>query len=89
MGQKVASELEDWRVIQQAVVYGRRGGSEALETFLGDGESLYLNLQALVHGEPVQGGFSNREVTKWLAFSRRSRTTIGRRMLHGAGPGGG
>ena len=86
MGRKVADELEDWRAIQQAIA---PGGREAVETFVGDGEWLYSNLQALVHGEPAQDGFSNRKVARWLSYSRRSRTTIGRRMLHGAEPEGG
>ena len=86
LGRKVAAELEDWRGIHEAAVRHGRAGSEGLETFIDDGEWLYFNLQALVHGEPIQSGFSNRKVTKWLGFSRRSRTTFGRRVLHGAEP---
>ena len=88
MGRKVAIELEGWKAIQDVAVRDKRVGAGALETFVDDGEWLYSNLRALVHGESVPSGFSNRKVSRWLAYSRRSRSTIGRRLLHVAEPEG-
>jgi hypothetical protein len=79
MGPKVVRELEDWEAIQ-----GATERSEGVQSFVDEGKWLSGNLKALVHDEQVDSGFSSRKVAKWLRFSRRSRTDLGRRLLHDA-----
>jgi hypothetical protein len=79
MGPKVARELEDWEAIQGATERTR-----GVQAFVDEGKWLSENLRALVHGERVDGGFSGRKAAKWVRFSRRSRTDLGRRLLHDA-----
>ena len=91
LGPKVARELDDWHAIRAAMKPGD-GGGEGVEAFVDEGEQLYANLQASVHDEPVDPGFSNRGAARWVRFSQRSRAGPGRHVLHHAienrlGPG--
>ena len=79
MGVKVLRELQPWEGLRE--VFEQHGNDtealETLETFVDDGEWLYENLQALMHKEPVDRGFSNRKITKWLWHSQKSRAKLG------------
>jgi hypothetical protein len=80
-GPKVARELRDWEAIQ-AAIGSETEGSAGVDAFVDEGRRLYTNLRAVVHDEPVEPGFSNRKVARWLRFSQRSRTRFGMEVLH-------
>jgi hypothetical protein len=41
-----------------------------------DGQSVFAGLQALVHGERPQAGFSNRKVNGWLRSAQQTRVRM-------------
>jgi hypothetical protein len=83
LGPKVARELDDWHAISAAMKPGTEG-AEGVKAFVDEGEQLYASLQASVHNEPVDPGFSNRRAASWLRFSQRSRSGLGRHAVHHA-----
>ncbi|MFI5025445.1 MAG: C2H2-type zinc finger protein [Solirubrobacterales bacterium] len=60
----------------EALLAAGAGEGADLETLVEDGQSVFAGLQALVHGERPQAGFSNRKVTGWLVSAQQKRVTI-------------
>ena len=72
MGRKVSEHLD----ALEALLTAGAGDSADLETLVDDGHSVFAGLQALVHGERPQAGFSNRKVTGWLVSAQQTRMKI-------------
>ena len=84
MGRKVRRELEVWEDLKESLQEADEDPGDALYEFMDDGLWIYENLQALVHKEPIDKGFSNRKVTKWLLFSQRSMAKLDAEALRSA-----
>jgi hypothetical protein len=61
-----------------------RARSRGCEAFVEEGRWVHANLQAYVHHEPVDPGFSNRDAARWLRLAQHLRTDFGKRVLHEA-----
>ena len=72
MGRKVSEHLDALEALPTAGA----GDSADLETLVDDGQSVFAGLQALVHGERPQAGFSNRKVNGWLTSAQQTRVRI-------------
>jgi hypothetical protein len=78
MGPMVADRLEVLEGMRAAFDARRTSGLAAIIT---EGTRVHANLQAYVHHEPVDPGFSNRDAASWLRFAQHLGTGFGMRVL--------
>jgi uncharacterized membrane protein YccC len=78
--EEIARQLEELEEMRAAFDARRTSGLAAIVR--GEGTWVYANLQAFVHHEPVDPGFSNRDVARWLRFAQQLGTGFGRKVLH-------
>ncbi|HEX2466923.1 MAG TPA: hypothetical protein VHJ54_01830 [Solirubrobacterales bacterium] len=74
---------QDWEAIHHSAA-DLEGTIEGFEAFVEEGRWVHANLQAYVHHEPVDPGFSNRDAARWLRLAQHLRTDFGKRVLHEA-----
>jgi hypothetical protein len=78
--EEIARQLEELEDMQAAFDARRTSGLAAIVRR--EGTWVYANLQAYVHHEPVDTGFSNRDVARWLRFAQQFGTGFRRKVLH-------
>ena len=81
MGPKITGQLQDWEELQHAAA-PLEGTIEGLDAFVEEGRWVHANLQAYVHHESVDPGFSSRHAARWLRLAQHLRTDFGRKVLH-------
>jgi hypothetical protein len=83
MGPELADQLHDWAALEH-VAAGFEGTIEGLEAFVDEGRWVQANLEAYVHHDPVDPGFSNRQAARWLRIAQKLRTEFEGKVLHEA-----